>query len=224
MFNEDNLVPVSALAHFLFCPRRAFLVHAEQLWAENQATAEGRVLHHKADLPLSTESRGTVRIARQLHLRSVRLGLIGIADVVEFHLIEGGEQSRIGVPLTGVEGAWLPFPVEYKRGRLRSEEGYEVQLCAQTICLEEIFGVSIPLGALYFGKNRRRKEVQLNDNLRIKTEASAIALHGILSAEIRPPAEFGPKCKHCSIEDLCMPQISALKNPVEIYIRRMTRA
>jgi CRISPR-associated exonuclease Cas4 len=223
MFDEDNFVPVSALAHFLFCPRRAFLVHAEQLWAENQATAEGRVLHNKADLPLSTESRGTVRIARQLHLRSARLGLIGVADVVEFHLIEGGEQSRIGVPLAGLEGAWLPYPVEYKRGRLRSEEGYEVQLCAQAICLEETLGVSITAGALYFGKNRRRKEVRLGDSLRVKTEASTMALYGLLSSDIRPSAEFGAKCKQCSIEDLCMPQIPVLKHPVESYIRRMTR-
>lgn len=223
MFDEDNFVPISALAHFLFCRRRAFLVHAEQLWAENQATAEGRILHNKADLPLSTESRGTVRIGRQLHLRSARLGLIGVADVVEFHRIEGGEQSHMGVPLAGVEGTWLPYPVEYKRGRLRSEEGYEVQLCAQAICLEETLGVSITAGSLYFGKNRRRKEVRLGDSLRLKAEASIIALHKLLSSEIRPPTEFGTKCKHCSIEDLCMPKISMRKNTVETYIRRMTR-
>ena len=133
MYSEDDLLPISALQHLAFCERQWALIHLEGVWAENQLTAEGRVMHDRAHEP-GTESRGDIRISRGLRLRSLRLGLSGIADVVEFHRC-GRPDDVDGVCLPGVSGSWAPFPVEYKRGRPKSGPFDEIQLCAQALCL-----------------------------------------------------------------------------------------
>ena len=149
---EDALIPLSALQHYLFCPRQCALIHVEQIWAENAATAEGRLLHERADAG-GGETRPGVRIARGLALRSFALGVSGKADVVEFHDARRGERGR-------------PFPVEYKRGKPKSHRADEVQLCAQAICLEEMFDTSIAAGALFYGVTRRRFAVVFDEDLR----------------------------------------------------------
>jgi CRISPR-associated exonuclease Cas4 len=133
VFSEDELLPISALQHLAFCERQWALIHLEGAWAENQLTAEGRVMHDRAHEP-GTESRGDIRISRGLRLRSLRLGLSGIADVVEFHRC-GRPDDADGIRLLGVSGSWAPFPVEYKRGRPKSGPFDEIQLCAQALCL-----------------------------------------------------------------------------------------
>jgi CRISPR-associated exonuclease Cas4 len=163
MYNEDDLLPISALQHLLFCERRAALIYVESLWNENRFTVEGHHLHDRAH-DSETEVRGNVRIARGLMLRSLRLGLSGKADVVEFHLVS--DDNSNGTKLEGIQGLWTPFPVEYKRGRLRHEREFEVQLCAQALCLEEMLNVPIPSGALYYGKTARRLEVAFDESLR----------------------------------------------------------
>jgi CRISPR-associated exonuclease Cas4 len=145
---EDGLIPLSALQHYLFCPRQCALIHVEQMWAEDAATAEGRLLHEKVDAG-GGETRPGVRIARSLAIRSLALGVVGKADVVEFH----GRAGR-------------PFPVEYKRGRPKSHRADEVQLCAQAICLEEMFGSAVETGALFYGETRRRSAVTFDADLR----------------------------------------------------------
>lgn len=155
MYIEDELVPLSALQHLLYCERRAALVHVEQAWADNVYTVEGSHMHDRAD-QAGTERRGNLLICRGVPIRSMRLGLSGRADVVEFHLITAPGGSLEGVRLPVYDGLWAPFPVEYKRGRLRHESGYEVQLCAQAMCLEETLGAErIPYGALFFGEAHR---------------------------------------------------------------------
>lgn len=220
------MLPISALAHLLFCERRAALIHIEGVWDDNQFTAEGRVLHDRAHEE-ETESRGDVRIARGLRLRSLRLGLAGVADVVEFHRCQPGSQSTLetasapaaGVRLPGVRGLWVPFPVEYKRGRLRREEGYEVQLCAQALCLEEMLGATVPAGAVFYGKPRRRLEIAFSKGLRVLAESAAARLHELVRLRVTPPPVYGKKCESCSLLSLCMPKRLSKRPSVEDYLR-----
>jgi CRISPR-associated exonuclease Cas4 len=201
LFDEDSLLPLSALQHLLFCERQAALIHVEQLWAENPLTVEGRHLHERVDGAVG-ESRGDVRLARALPLRSLRLGLVGKADLVELHrAVEGAVLP--GVP--GVSGFWRPFPVEYKRGRPKVHHADEVQLCAQALCLEEMLETSVPAGALFYGQTRRRKDVPFDAALRRETTEAAARLHRLFGSGITPPPVREPKCDRCSLFDLCLP-------------------
>ncbi len=184
---EDALVPISALQHFLFCPRQCALIHIEQLWAEDVATAEGRLLHERVDAG-GGATRAGVRVARGLALRSFTLGVMGKADVVEFQ-----------------EGT--PFPVEYKRGRPKAHRADEVQLCAQALCLEEMLGVSVPDGALFYGQTRRRMAVAFDPVLRALTATVARETAAMLRAGITPPPVWREgACTRCSLIDLCQPR------------------
>jgi CRISPR-associated exonuclease Cas4 len=184
-------LPISALQHLAFCPRQCALIHIERQWAENRLTAEGRLLHEKAH-EAGSESRHDVRVARALPLQSTTLRLHGVADVVEFH-----HQP---------DGTWLPFPVEYKRGRPKQEPIDAVQLCAQAVCLEEMLGLAIPAGALFYGATHRRQDVAFDDTLRAETAQLAQAAHALVATGRTPPPEFGPKCRSCSFLDLCRPE------------------
>lgn len=200
MFGEDDLLPISALAHLLFCERRAVLVHLEEAWEDNPSTVEGRQVHEKAHDAGSANVAGA-HVARGLWLRSLTLGLVGQADVVEFHPADGPE----GVALPGLAGLWRVFPVEYKRGRRRHERGYEVQLCAQAMCLEEMLGVEIRQGALYYAATHRRLEIDFDAALRAQTKTASERLHELLSRNDTAPAEPGPKCESCSMVGVCLP-------------------
>lgn len=188
---EDALIPLSALQHMLFCPRQCALIHVEQLWAEDGATAEGRILHERVDAG-RPERRPGVRIARGLALRSLALGVTGKADVVEFH------PAGKGAPLR-------PFPVEYKRGRPKSHRADEVQLCAQAVCLEEMFGGEVAEGALFYGETRRRTAVSFDAGLRRVTAETAAAAHAMIAAGLTPAPVLKPACRRCSLQELCQP-------------------
>lgn len=188
---EEALIPLSALQHYLFRPRQCALIHVEQLWAEDVATAEGRLLHETADSG-RPETRPGVRTVRGVALRSVVLGVTGKADVVEFH---GARRGVSGVP----------FPVEYKRGKPKAHRADEVQLCAQVMCLEEAFGVPVPKGALFYGETRRRLAVRFDAALRRLTEEVAAATRAMLAAQVTPPPVLMPACRRCSLEALCQP-------------------
>jgi len=216
MYHEDDLLPISALQHLAFCERQWALIHLEGAWAENRLTAEGRNLHDRAHLQ-ETESRGNLRIARGLRLRSLRLGLSGIADVVEFHRIEL-ESVTSGVSLPGVRGQWQPRPVEYKRGRPKLGPYDEIQLCAQALCLEEMLGAVIPAGDLFYGEPRQRSEVAFNSDLREQTEKLAERLHQLTQIGKTPFARYEKKCDSCSIYDLCLPKGIAKAHTVGAYI------
>jgi CRISPR-associated exonuclease Cas4 len=200
---EDDLLPVSGLAHLLYCERRLYLVHAEALWAESGATVDGSRLHRKAHDAGQDEARDGVLVRRGLPLRSRRLGLTGVADVVELH------PEPEGAAISGVSGRFQPFPVEYKRGRLRREAGYLVQLCAQGLCLEEMLGVVVPAGALFFGKTRRRLDVPFGPELRRKTAEAADRMREILKAPTAPQTEPGARCPKCSLLNLCLPETAS---------------
>jgi CRISPR-associated exonuclease Cas4 len=210
-FDPESPAPLSALQHLVFCERQCALIHVEGLWVENPLTAEGRALHEASDAGLP-ESRGDVRIARSLPLRNHRLGLVGRADVVELH--RSGDD---GARLPGLPGRWRPFPVEYKRGRPKSHDADRVQLCAQALCLEEMLEVAVPCGALFYGKTRRREEVDFDAELRETTERAAARVHELLASGVTPPAVLAPKCKRCSLRPQCRPD--AAGRSVSEYLR-----
>lgn len=185
-FSDDSL-PISALQHWLYCPRQCALIHVERLWEENRLTAEGRALHERADAG-RPDSRDGVRTLRAVQIASEAHSLHGIADVVE---IQGG----------------VAYPVEYKRGRPRAHRADEVQLCAQALCLEEMTGRTVSEGALFYGERKRRVAVLFDVELRrltlsVASEARAAVGEGILP----PPVEDESRCRACSLKDLCRPR------------------
>ncbi len=201
LFKEDDLLPLSAIQHLLFCERQCALIHTESIWSENILTAQGRAEHHKVDSGME-ESRYGLRILRGLALRSQLLGLSGKSDVVELRTPESG---NTGITLPGISGEWLLFPVEYKHGRPKSNNCDRVQLCAQAICLEEMLGATINSGALFYHAIRRRHAVQFDLELRMLTEKAAFRLHELFRSGQTPPAVNDKRCKNCSIKKLCLP-------------------
>lgn len=208
MFSEDELLPLSALQHLLFCERQCALIHIEQAWEENRLTAEGRVLHERVH-EAGNETRKNVRIARGVRLRSLRLGLIGMADVIEFHKTEQG---------------WTPFPVEYKRGKPKTDSCDKVQLCAQAICLEEMLNATIPEGALFYGAARRREDVLFDQSLRNLTESTSKRLHCLVNRGITPPVVYEKKCESCSLFSICLPKTAGRHKSAKDYLDRMLSA
>jgi CRISPR-associated exonuclease Cas4 len=203
-YTEDDLLPLSALQHLLFCERQCALIHVEQQWTENLYTAEGRIMHERVDSGRA-ESRGDVRLAFGVPLRSLRLGIVGKADVVEFH------RDR--------NAAWRPFPVEYKRGKQKKKDWDRVQLCAQALCLEEMLAVDVPEGALFYGKTRRRVGVVFDPDLRRKTEEAARRLHNLFDSGCTPPAVYTKACDRCSFVEACLPDAIGGRKTVKQYLK-----
>ena len=198
----DNL-PLSGIQHVVFCERQCALIHVEGVWLENAFTTEGAILHARVDEGVA-EQRGTLRIERSVPLRSRRLGLVGIADVVEFR--------QLGA-------AWIPCPIEYKRGEPRNRLPDEVQVCAQAIALEEMLDLRIPEGALYYSATKRRYAVALTDDLRARTEAAARRFHEIVQKRVTPAAREEPKCRHCSLREICLPSLHDHTRSLAAYLR-----
>ncbi|NMC97140.1 MAG: CRISPR-associated protein Cas4 [Deltaproteobacteria bacterium] len=206
MIMDEELIPISALTHYAYCPRRCALVHVEQIWTENKFTAEGRIMHEHVHEE-GDESRGDVRIERGVSLRSLQLGLIGKADVIEYH--------------RQADGSWQAFPVEYKRGKPKPDDSDKVQLCAQALCLEEMLNVHIPAGALFYGKTRRRLDVEFDEALRRETQGVAQKAHELIESGQTPKPVYAKRCESCSLVAECMPKTMQKKRSVESYLKRM---
>ena len=206
MYNDDEFLPISALQHFVFCPRQCALIYIEQVWEENLLTAEGKILHDKAHEE-RVETRDGIRIERGIFIRSEKLGLIGRADVVEFHKPEQGR-------------GWQAFPVEYKHGKPKNNSCDKVQLCAQALCLEEMLKADIPAGALFYGKIRRRIDVEFTLELREETLDAATRLRPFIRAGFTPAPVYSKKCESCSLISICLPKIVQNAASVEQYIRQ----
>jgi len=224
---EDELLPISALQHLMFCERQCALIHIEQLWRENPLTLEGSRMHARVDEGgPRRESRGDVVIVRGLPLRSFRLGLAGRADVVEFRRYGGvadavseGPLPRAG-PVPELAGLWTPFPVDYKRGRPKRDLSDAVQLCAQGLCLEEMLGISVPGAALFYGRLKHRHDVRLDHDLRAATEAAAARLRQLLGGGATPRAVREPKCRRCSLLPVCKPEAMSSGRSARRYVRK----
>lgn len=229
MFSEDQLVPISALQHWLYCPRQCALIHLEQAWAENRFTAEGRVMHENAHEG-ADETKSGVRITRGMPVVSMSLGLTGQCDVVEFSAcgdlrfqisdLKGrAAESADAEPdvnfksqISNLKSTPSVQPVEYKRGKPKAHRADEVQLCAQALCLEEMLGIRIPSGALYYGEKRRRTEVVFDEELRELVRTTAEEVSACFAAGRTPLAEYEPRrCDACSLIDFCQPQAMRFK-------------
>lgn len=207
VYSDESPVMLSALQHYLFCSRQCALIHVEGVWNENYLTAAGRQLHERVDRR-GGETRKDVHLATALRLVSWRLGLTGVADMVEFHRQEIPQDESgqtVAARLPGRGGFWRPFPVEYKRGTPKSHRADEVQLCAQALCLEEMLGVSIAAGALFYGETRRRTDVAFDIELRSLTEDVARKVHALIHAGLTPPPVLTKGCQACSLVDVCRP-------------------
>lgn len=187
-------VAISALQHWLYCPRQCALIHVEHAWAENQLTAEGRKLHERAHNG-PTESRPGVKVARGMQVASEQLHMSGQCDIVEFHRA-----------LPDRNGAQV-VPVEYKRGRPKAHRADEVQLCAQALCLEEMLEATIPRGFLFYGKEHRRTEVTFDPSLRQLVLSTLEAVRDCLIQGSTPAMDYAPqRCDRCSLIDICQPK------------------
>jgi CRISPR-associated exonuclease Cas4 len=207
MICADEDLLLSALQHYLFCPRQCALIHVERQWFENKFTADGRVMHERVDRG-GDRDRGSVRIEYGLPLVCHELGLVGQADVVEFHLTDKAA------------GTWAPYPVEYKRGKPKKDNSDKVQLCAQALCLEEMYHTRIPEGALFYGKTRRRQQVLLTPELRAETMDTARRLQVMIRDGITPEPVYDKKCESCSFLDFCMPRVCQGKS-AKAYLKKM---
>lgn len=204
--DDEDLIPLSALQHYLYCPRQCALIHLEQQWAENRQTAEGELLHQRSDAPQIERRRG-VRTVTAMPLLALDLGLTGKADVVEFHDTKGREQA---------------FLVEYKRGRPKSHRADEVQLCAQALCLEAMLGAPVETGALFYGRTRRRKKVTFDRELRELTLQTIADTRAMLASARTPSARYDARrCDACSLLDQCQPRLLGRRSVVAWLKRQL---
>jgi len=211
MFSEDELIPISVLQHYSFCPRQVALIHLEQLWEENLYTAQGNVLHDRVDV-VHHESRRNVRTEYGMAIRSLKYGLIGKADVVEFELRADKSYKSI-------------IPVEFKRGKQKEKAHDRVQLYAQALCLEEMFQVKIPEGQFYYLQEHRRSTVEFTDKLKENTKQIISNSMELLLSGKTPQAYYEKKrCNRCSLVDVCMPKaVDKGGKKVDRYIQTQLR-
>jgi CRISPR-associated exonuclease Cas4 len=181
-------VMISALNQYVFCPRRCALMHVEGIWSDNAHTTIGSLLHEHTDEP-GYESDGNVTLLRALRLYSSRYGLVGRADIVEMR-------------------AGMPAPVEYKKGKRRQFENDDIQLCAQALCLEDMFGVAVMEGCIYHAASKRRRTVRFDAKLRSETLQTIDAVCRLLTESHVPPAVLMPRCDGCSLRDVCLPELT----------------
>ncbi|MGG3007631.1 CRISPR-associated protein Cas4 [Geobacillus stearothermophilus] len=189
-WSEDEWIMLSALQHYVYCPRQCALIHLEQIFEENVFTLRGNRVHERVDRP-EGEQLGDRRVERALPIWSERLGIIGKADCVEF-LPDG-----------------TPYPVEYKAGKRKTKEADMVQLAAQALCLEEMFDRPVAKGALYYYQSRRRLEVDVTKPLRRLVEETIQNVREMLGKDRLPPPVNDARCRDCSLQDVCMPQVPA---------------
>lgn len=207
-----DALQISGIQHFAYCPRQWALIHLEQQWQENERTADGHIFHSRAHDGPEHELRGDVLILRGLRVFSDTLGISGTCDVVEFHRDPGG------IALRGYEGAWKPYPVEYKRGQPKENDADRLQLCAQAMCMEEMLLCDIPQGSLYYGETRRREVVALDAPLRAQVCTMLEQMRHYQRAGYTPKARPTRGCNACSLRDVCLPRLGRLAD-VSSYIK-----
>ena len=209
-YREDFLL-LSGIQHFSFCRRQWALIHIEQQWKENLKTVEGNIVHENCHDEHFFEKRGDLLITRGIRIFSRIMGVTGQCDVVEFY------KSEEGCLLHGYGVYWLPYPVEYKRGKSKSIDADRLQLCGQAMCLEEMLGTTINKGAIYYHESNRREEVQLTDSLRKKVKDLLAEMHEYYSRGYTPVVKAKSGCASCSLKEIGMPVICKKINVDSYY-------
>lgn len=202
-YTEDDMLMLSGIQHFAFCPRQWALIHIEQLWSDNLLTTEGHIMHQQVDDPFYRQKMGEHICLRSVSLASNELGLYGISDIVELHPTDTPVNA---ITHPSYPGCWIPYPVEYKHGKPKRGDVDIVQLTAQAMCLEEQYSINISHGAIFYGETRRRIDVEFTDELHSTVKTYAAEMHKIFNKKSVPSAEAHPYCRSCSLKDVCMPE------------------
>jgi len=218
-YSEEDLLMLSGIQHIAFCERQWALIHLEQQWSENVLTVEGQFLHERTDNPFEDEARGEIVIWRALPLISYEIGIYGRADVVELTKTQSSDGDTIKI--MGEKGRWRLIPVEYKHGKPKADNCDNVQLCAQAMCLEEMYKIKLHEGFLYYQSIKHRTRVEFNVVLRRQVESYAERMHIIFSSGSTPPSNKKPHCKSCSLIDICLPDSMMNKLSGSEYIRNI---
>ena len=211
MHDDSEFLHLSGIQHYAFCPRQWALIYVEQQWADNARTVDGTIFHERTHQEELTEKRGDLMITRGLRIRSETLGVTGQCDVVEFR------QSEEGITLHGREGKWRVYPIEYKKGSPKPFDADELQLCAQALCLEEMLACSIPEGSLYYGEPKGRTRVSFTPELRQRVKEIICQMNDCLKRGYTPRPKPAPRCKACSLVNICLPNLDK-KISVKEYI------
>lgn len=215
-YNEDEMLLLSGIQHYRFCPRQWALIHIEQQWEENHLTIEGQLLHKHVDEPTYRQKCGENITLRSVNIASKKLGLYGITDIVELHPSNSQENS---ITHPAYPGFWKLYPIEYKRGKSKSNNIDEVQLTAQAMCLEEQYGINIEKGAFFYGETHHRLEINFSEKLRATVVECALAMHKIYQDKSIPQVTLKKHCENCSLKNTCMPK-SVRCTKVSTYLEK----
>lgn len=202
MYTDDDMLMLSGIQHYRFCPRQWALIHLEQQWEDNRLTTEGNILHKHVDDPFYRQKCGDFISLRAVNVASHELGLYGLTDVVELHPTNDEADSILHPKYSG---RWIPYPVEYKHGRPKMDQIDEVQLAAQAMCLEEVYHIHINEGAFFYGEIKHRVEVEFTQELRDIVRECAENMHEIYSSAQIPHADYRKSCEKCSMLNVCLP-------------------
>lgn len=213
MYDENDLLPLSGIQHLAFCERQWALIHLEGQWEESQRTVAGDILHQRVHSQ-QNEARGDTLLLRSVPLISYMLGIRGVSDMVE------SVKSTDGIKIPHKRGLWKLYPVEYKVGQAKCDDRDQVQLCAQAMCLEEMYHTVIPEGSLYYGKERRRQVVSLDDTLRRRVSSLCHRMHQLFEAGTTPSPPKGKRCSLCSLKDVCVPYLGKKATSVSYYYQK----
>ncbi|WP_353894167.1 CRISPR-associated protein Cas4 [Proteinivorax hydrogeniformans] len=211
--NEENFLMLSGIQHFQFCKRQWALIHVEQQWEENIRTVEGNHIHRKVDQPLIKETRKNKLIIRSLPVQSKELGITGVCDVVEFI------EDEYGISVLGSKKKYVPIPIEYKKGKPKTDKADTLQLAAQAMCLEEMLVCQIDKGYIFYNEIKRRVEVPLSGNYKTKIKDLVSEMHQYFNKGYTPKAKVGKHCNSCSLQNICLPKLLN-KQTASSYIER----
>ncbi|MFD2695717.1 CRISPR-associated protein Cas4 [Sporolactobacillus shoreicorticis] len=210
--NEDDYLMLSGIQHFQFCRRQWALIHIEQQWEENVRTVEGQFLHRKADQPFIREKRGDKLVVRAMPVKSNKLRITGICDVVEFV-----RDETHGVTINGMDGRFVPFPIEYKHGKPKVDDSDRLQLTAQAICLEEMLLCDVKQGFIFYNELKHRVSVEFTEELRKKVHSMISEMQDYYRRQYTPKVRTGKFCLSCSLQNICLPKLMQ-KQTVKRYI------
>lgn len=215
-YDDDNILSISGIQHFVFCRRQWALIHIEQQWAENLLTVSGEIMHNKAHDNTFSETRNGVIVSRGMQVASYELGIFGECDVVEFI------PSESGALLYDKPGKYTIIPVEYKHGEPKVSDADILQVAAQALCLENMFCTSINEVHIFYGKTKRRQRIELTDDIRNRLKSVVEEMHELYRRKYTPKVKQNKNCRACSLKDLCLPKITKIKT-VKRYISDMTK-
>lgn len=213
MYNEEEFLQLSGIQHFAFCRRQWALAYIEMQWQENVRTVEGKILHENAHDASLKEKRGDLLIVRAMPIHSREMGVSGECDVVEFH------KSKEGINLVGREGTYTVTPVEYKRGKPKTDDSDVLQVAAQALCLEEMLCCTIPHGYIYYGEIRRREKIEFTNEIRNRVKSIFAEMHKYYAQQYTPKVKISKKCNACSLKHICLPVLNKNKS-VSGYIEK----